>query len=62
MRTQRPELFETFETVAPCSSVRKIDKLNTDESKAEWRSPLPKRKDCQVGKIKSVRSRLLEVV
>lgn len=62
MRTQEPELFEAFETAAPCSSVRKRDKINTDESKVEWRTQLPKRKECQAGKIKPMRSRLLKVV
>lgn len=62
MGTQRREVFQTLEKVAPCSSVRKRDKINTDENKPEWRTPLPKREDCQVGKIKSVRSRLFKVV
>lgn len=38
-----PELFKTFEQFSPCSSVRKINKIDAGKNKEKLRTPLPKR-------------------
>lgn len=48
--TQGLELLETLEIVALGSLAREKDTKETDKSKAEWRTPLSKRKEYWVGK------------